>query len=485
MYNSLLTTLFKSLNNNHLKTINKALKSDDPKKETRLYCLFKFFRKNHPALEEKKLEKAKVFHAVFPGSAYNSNKLDKLSNKLINEIEVILAGDFLAKKGQERAFYAQLYQSFLPESQADYFSQIAKKWHNAIQQQQEDTVTYWYQYHYHNQQASLAHLSPASPGWSTLENADVAMEKAYVLWKLRYWVEKLNRSRKLKEPDLPEIDAKILEQAKTLATADNPLIHLYYELLLLNQDYTNETQLHHCRMLLQSYLKQICSKQSHMILRHLANICIGQLPVDEKKFRQHETELYHLGIKHGIILLDGVLPYTLFLNIVVAFSATKDFKNALSFIKKHKTFTPMEKQTASEHLALAYYYFHQNRYELAEKEIDSISEHEAHFGLLRQSLLIRITFEWFLEAPEERDDLIENRINAFSQFFSRNSYDFSDAKRSSYLNLKDYILGMVRYQLDLPNQPDLLELVAQLDEKPPATRLWVEKTLMKLIGQTR
>ena len=409
------------------------------------------------------------------------NKLDQLLRHLHLLAEEHLVIIALQRPKNQRFFFQVLTKELKNRKASKALSSSIKNWQKAINKHRFDTYTHQFQEALYTEQFDLP-LRNKITSDEILQGAEDSQDQHLILSKLCYAVDRQTRNRyaaiKIEEIT-PGID--LLNISLKYATQTTPLIHLYWQLLKMGQTLANE-DFQQAFNLLQSYLLKITSAEANRVLRYLLNFCAHMLRTDELEYRPKEFELFIWADKKNILLQEGVMPYTVFLNAIVSATASKNFTLAKDvFIEKYIPYLPSEIRNDCKNLAEAYLFLYAKKPSLAKALAEQISEKKRPIAIRRQSILLRSYYLLYCQNNINAEDF-NKRLLSSKRFFTRNGYKIAQSIIDKYL-VAISILQEMGHLIPLKpkdRQTGIKELQLRVKEERPVLSAWLQVMLEDL-----
>lgn len=243
----------------------------------------------------------------------------------------------------------------------DYHSRV-KKVSNAMKKKKRRDFWYFLQ------QLQLQHLSYYSSEIEKLDNnsnwiaeAMEMLDQFYMLAKLRYSSEIYSRHNLLQEsPDISFLEV-VLDEFKKREWPDGHLTLFYFHAFQLVKEKEVVT---YQRMLEQFKSQRVLSTREQFILwTYLLNFTSSQIRGGDSSYFREAYELYKVGLKKELFLIDGHFDENIFLNLVNIGCVLKAFQEIKVFIRKWGKFLAEDIQESILSLAQARLSFAQGHYE--------------------------------------------------------------------------------------------------------------------------
>ena len=384
-----------------------------------LLKLYALLKKEYPEFNTEKLNKEKVFKALYPGKPFSDGALRVLVREFTKITEDFMVfeslknDEHLRQQALVRCYEtSNLYPEFengtaallaglnqAPFRDVEYFSAAA-----ALQ------TTYFF--HPFTQKHTL------DDGMliQLIENVD----QHYILLKLRIASEMKNRERILsRKYDLLLMD-ELLNAGDAGPMQDNHSYQLYRLLLSLYGQGQNNDTFFQLKSLFIKTIDHIRFFDRSMILTQLINYAIQQLNSGIAGFSKEVFELYSLAIAQNMVLVNGKIDAAVFQNIVLTGCMEKELVWTGKFINDYAPFLDKSIMEDCKTMTLALVCYHKKDYDGA---ITLIAHHH-FFDLLLQMrtrvIQIKVWFEKFVQHPRHFEHLLF-QLDAFEKFIRRNN----------------------------------------------------------------
>lgn len=429
--------LLETLNNKEFRAFKKYFKQLHHRKEDSFKVIeyVEKFKLNYKSLENKKVEDAyqEIFHKELISENERKNFLNVLY-KLNGFLQEFLVWQRLQKKGLD--YHIHLLKGLKARQLDAEFAQTLKNTFKLLEKNPKD-VWYYAQLMEINDliyfSNNIEKLIAPSKG-TEVKAAMEALDKLYVLAKLKYACELLSRADILPELHPIYFLDEVLQLGKDRQMKDD--IYLVYKQLL---ELVRYKELSSFKGLQQTLLqkKYATPHEQLILLTYLANFAAAQIRKGETSYYQDAFQIYQFGVQQGLLLVDGYFPITIFNNIVNLACTIKDYQWANEFIDKYGQFLSKDhkKETIS---------FCQIRIRFAQKKYKTIvvAYKTSNFKMLIYKLQLR---NLCMRAMVELDaDLVEalNFCEAMEQFLYRNK-DLTEKRKESHQNFLKITKGIL------------------------------------------
>ncbi len=438
-----------------------------------LLKLYALLKKEYPAFDAARLNKEKIYDALYPGKPFNDGALRVLVrefSKITEDFLIFesLKNDEVARQKALTKWYGthNLYAEF----EKSTLALLAK-----MEQQPYRDVEYFndaadllasYFFHQHTEKYTLDDQVLTQ----LMESAD----RSYILLKLRLASEMKNRERILsKQYEMPLLNEALAIGAAGLLQ-DNVPFALYRLLLTLYEKEENPEAFQALKDLLSQQIGALRYFDQSMLLSQLVNYAIRQLNQGKAAFNREIFELYQLALAHKLLLTNGVLEAVVYRNIVLSGCKEKAFEWTEKFIHEYEPFLEKDIRLDSKCMALALLCFHRLDYDGA---IDLISKHQFSDMLLQMNTRIILSKVWFEKFSLDAGhfELLMYQLDAIEKFIRRNKL-ISREKKEEHLNFvltTRHLATLMSNKIPAPEIRDRLEKHLNATQRI-VSRDWIE-----------
>ncbi len=424
--------------------------------------LFGYLRKAISGSSSKALQAQKVFEHLYPGEAFEAQKLNHLYSYLLKVTEAFLAWRQWQSNPLPPAL--ALMQAYQQHQLSKAFYKTHERVHQLLLQsttRDTDFFRHSYQLQYFQyQQAKTEDRTRDFP----LQQLSDAHDVAYISEKLRNACILLSHQAVMKKSyDMGLLDA-VLEEIDRKNYQSVPAIRIYYHAYLALSNTEISAAFEALKLDLQqhySLFKQADLRDIYMIG---INFCIRRINMDDRHYLREVFDLYRSGLEVGVFLENGQLSRWTYNNIIIAALKLKEFDWTYRFIFKYKTRLPLAHQESSFSYNLARYYFEKGDFEQSMPLLLQMEYDDLLHNLGAKTMLAKMYYQ--LGEAEALDNL----LNSFGTYIRRKkglAYH-----KENYLN----IIALMRKLLHL-NPYDSTEKAALLkevqDTHPLTERLWL------------
>ncbi|MDX2000906.1 MAG: hypothetical protein SFW35_00610 [Chitinophagales bacterium] len=378
-------------------------------------------------MDKEPLTKSSLFARLFPKEAYHEQKLADLFTYLYRLLERFLAqlAHEEAMEGSPIPLLSQLRKHQLNPT----FEKRLDKAKNLRPNLESDELQ-WYYYtlekeadHYFTALDSRTHDK-------SVERKALALDRFYLLSKLRACCEMVNRQNIIKQQYRIDLLRETMDIAKRHSAqyADVPQIGIYLTILkcLLHP---NE-EMHY-----QALIKQLKSAETDTRPEELRamydqaqNYCIKKINTGKREYLREIFELYRTLLGNGLIFINSQLSQWDYKNIVTTGSRLGEYDWTEQFIHQYKEKLPEAERENAYAFNLATFLYTKKDYGKALRLLQSVEFTDLYYGLGARSLLLKVYYE------ADDFDPLYSLCNAFKIYLRRNQL-VSEYQYRAHMNL--------------------------------------------------
>lgn len=315
-----------------------------------------------------------------------------------------------------------------------------------------------------------------------LDNAETELDYFYLIQKLRIGIEKYyERPTLLKiKIDIPDEWKNILNKAEQ---SKHWLVQMYFTICLIYQsDQKEEAQINQLHDLYKVNLTNLSDFDARSFMTTLVNLYNYLLKrFNHKKYFSIILDLYDDGLNKGFSTPNQQITYTTFRNIALLQSKNQDITRYQNFVSKYSPMLVEENRQNAILLADAYFACYACDFDLCLEKIKEINRRNAHDVIILYSaycLEIIAIFELLLMKKDVLDNL-DNKINAFSVFISRDGADKKAVYNNFLLAVKS--LHRIYFEHKIKETEVMYFKVLIAHQQPIVQRDWLEDFLLRIM----
>ena len=428
------------------------------RKDLVLFC--SFLKKIAPDFSEKKLNKEKVFKAIYPNQTFDDKQLGYLMNYLLALAEKYLGWKKIEK--EEIYLETQTLNSLAEFKVESHFQQRHKKTLKLLDENKSKNRNYFLNHFIIADISAREFDSRKKRTYNKhLQDASNFLNDFYFLNKLKYacimidWQYLINADYQI---DFIDEVKKFLSQKTDI----NPKIEIYLLILNLLTDENPEPFFTKLTTFFKKHFSLLTLIEKKEIYFYAINFCARKIRSGEEKYVSDALDLYEDGINNEVLLEDNFLSPWTYTNVSKLALRLKryDWVKQFIFQNKEKINPAYQENTFAYNLSELYYYT--KDYDKALEYLNQVKFSDLQFHLGSRIILIKIYYE------TNQESSLLSLIASFSIFLKRNK-NISNNLKKTYLNFCDILNQILRR-----NAKKSIAIRSKIDETPLLTdRKWL------------
>ncbi|HMQ63432.1 MAG TPA: hypothetical protein PKE06_22300 [Flavilitoribacter sp.] len=448
MYNSRLFHVIRRLETPELRKVDDFVRSPYFNKDKRVVDLWVYIRRFYPDLTHPGLDRKAVCRALFQQGEAAENKLRAYMSRLARLIEAYMEQETLQSWPalQDRLSVRTLRE----RGDHFFFSQEVERLGSRPEPGLVRTLDYFLEKWWllHEAYFHSGSMKYDQDNQSLEELIDTA-DEAFVLLKLRYACETIQRRRRLGH----HYPVRMLDEISAAAAffaPRNPLIAIYRQLLGLSLDPADEAAYQVSHRLVTDHFQDLEDFDKAFSIKLLLSHIFKRINESNLQAGLEAWTLYALADKAGLISPDGRVESDVYLNVVVCACLAGKFDWCHRFIGKYGDHLPESEREYIVNIARAYWHYHQigkgfSREEALEKASSLLAD--THYlntaaDLRFRSLQLRVFYEYYNELFEETR-MVLSAADSFEKYLRRTN-QFPAVTRSAYLKFVQLLRKLVK-----------------------------------------
>ena len=413
-------------------------------------------------LENELTERAAAFAAVYPGVAFDAQKMRLLQSRLQKLAEQFLALRQWLETPAARDF--QLLRALRRRGLETQFPDALQSLKNSLESQPLRNSDYF---------LALGEVLWEEARFETLRQPSATVflerlsENADLLWltqKLRYMC--LVRAQQLVYKTVHEL--RFREEIETMVRRyellEVPAIGIWYYCLHMLEDSENEAYFTRFKALLLAHDSAFNADEIRDLYLFAVNYCIRKVNLGQRTFQFDIMDFYKNGLLKGFLLENGQLSRFTFHNIVGAGIQTKEYEWVANFINQYKNNLPRSHRESTFKFSLARLGYAQKQYEEILPLLQNSNYYDPLIALAAKALALKVYYE------TGEYNLLESHLEAMKIYIRRKSS--VGYHGTYYLNLVKFTQKLI--QLDPRKRPAREALKLKIMEEPAlADREWL------------
>lgn len=374
--------------------------------KTIIKCL-KYLYKHQDSLFE--LDSTIVFKHLFPEVPYDVQKLKDTRSRLFRLLKQFWV---LQKKQDDDLFILQ-------ELRKRKLSSLYQSHYKALLKRQEPpkNAQYYYQkYLLIEEKERFTELGEVRQTKDRLQEMVDHLDSFYIIKKLKWSCEMLNRSRIVNTNyslHLIEDIEKLIQQAE-ISHLQVPLIVLYHQVYLSLTQKKSEPYFKQLCLLLEKHVGVLSKSEAVSLYRYAQNYCIGKINKGENSYMQELFDIYKQLLSNELILENGVLAHPHYKNIVTLGLRLKSYDWIKNFIEDYQVYLVEHIRENAYHFNLATYFYETGDFNQVVQLLNSVEFTDVYYEISSKYILMKVYYDL------EEFPLLSYLIISFERYIKRN-----------------------------------------------------------------
>lgn len=472
MTGNALINLISTFSKKEMKEFGDFLRSPYFNKRKGAVKLFDILRRDYPQFKAEKISREIVFDKLFPGKKYKDTTLRVLVHYLMELAEKFLAYSRYEKNQFE--FSQQLHFELLDRKQYKLLEKNLKRSENLLQNSGLDSEDYFF-YKYRLENAKTFYKFAAHYGYADkiIESSDWEgvfrdFTNFYILKSMSMYLNTLNTGKLYNKNFNSEAFKNIFNKINIKDFSDYPVITMYYHMIKMITDPTNEKHFYIIKELLRKHKPDFNTYDVIGAYVNLEGYCLDRITEENEKFEKELFNIFkeELEDKSTYQTSDGFMSPLFYRKVVTAGLQRKEFSFVNDFMHKYKN--ELDKKFRDNYFfyCSALYEFNMKNYESALELISVIKFDELYIKLNSKILQIMVFFEMGIE------DSLESAIQSFRQFVN-NTKLIPEKRRVSYRYFCKYLNKIVILKTRKDDAEKMLIIHELQKEKDVINKKWL------------
>ncbi len=431
--------------------------------------------KNERRHKKNELTKEAVWKNLFKNEPFNDTRFRKLNSELLKLVEGYLAQEVYANKPLQQVNYLfeaigqkkieKLYSS--TESNARLIS---------TQQHQKPADFYYYQYLIEKNYYESLDVDMQRGEKSNVDKIINHLDEFYLAEKLKWYNSVLSRKALVSHDYKLLFIDEIVEHVKKQNYYHNPVISIYFKILMSRLDSENEDYFNDLIFLLNEYGHQFPNKEVYDLYSNALNYCATRGGnKGDIKYLEKFLDIYSFILEKGIAMYasnNNELSPWHFNNAVMSSLRLGRFEWTENLIHNYQNKLSKEFRDNAVSYNLALLYFYQKKFDKVKEQLREIEYEDISYNLSSKSMLIAIYYE------EDDFEALHSLCDAFRTYLNRHK-DFNEAHRQLYLNYISFVRKLTK--LNTGDKSAIEQTRKEIEEtKAVASKKWLLEKLAEL-----
>lgn len=379
-----------------------------------------------------------LYSDAFPDEPYNHHKIINA----LSDINILIDYFLITELFRKQPFYQKKMEAvaFYNRANFEYFERKASMALDRLETP--DMFTAFEKQSLHN----LLHYYPYEDKKNItavhLQNANDSLDEIYVINKLRYQCEFINRQQTYENRKGFTFKEETHEIAKALRN-ENILIDLYLRIIALYSDRDEQSFLT-LKALFRDSLKQLPYYEAATIIILLTSFTNQEYNKRYAQYFYYQQELYQLGLEYNLFTTKGFMSHGDFMNIAVTSIGLEKFDFVDELLNDSKKLLKKEYQASCTDLVDAFLLFKKGKYGKVLELIRGMTEgvnKQIFFSLRIRFLEVRCLFELISRYNGYRQPFL-SKYRSFYTFLQRKI--LSTPRVGAYINHLEILRDMAK-----------------------------------------
>lgn len=463
MESSKLIELLKTFTKTEIKQLAEFLNSPYFNKNKEVTALYEYLKRFAPHFPLKRIERQTVYNAIYGKRKYNELHLNRVMSNLLK-----LAERFIGQQKYEATNGVSSYyvlSSFIDRNLNKHFEYNFKRAQKNLEATKERNVDFYYQKYLFAETLSQQFFQKKIRQYDqSLQDTSDYFDIYFLSKKLIYTCEMINRSKIISTAYKPQFLKEIQQLLSTYPLDTVPIIHIYYNILmmLIAEDGTAHFQT--LITLLEKYDSNFLPDEKRDMFVQALNYSIRRLNLGHQNFLKESFNLCRYGINKGFLNDNNYLSPWGYKNVIKLGLMLNEYDWVKEFIEEQTRDLAPNFQQNALHFNLADLYYSTKDFDQALHHLNQVEYSDIYVTIDSKKLLMKIYYE-----SNEHDSLY-SALAAFKQFISRNKIlsDKLKLQFKNYIHALNLLMKLESKALD--------ECKKFLDsEVPIAERNWLKR----------
>ncbi len=470
MQESKLIILMKNFSDSELADLKDFVYSPYHNESKLVTKLFEYIYKTAPRFLHTRLEKQRVWKAVFPKEKYNDVRLRKVVSNLYKTcLNFVSINKLKQNEMQQKLLQLEYFREHKLIKHFDGITKQLNKYNEKTKRQDETSL--YYKFCLEKEISINISIQQNRTREPNLQEVSDHLDAFYILNKLKTCCKIVNyQNLTTSDYEIPLIN-EVLSYLEQGTFTHIPIISFYHSALLGLQFPENEKYFTNLKDILKGRHEMFTTYEFSDMMILAKNYCIKRANKGNKQFLEELFELYLLEIELLKNNENAILSHFTYKNVVTLGIRFARFEWTEQFLKDYKYLLPEEFRDSVYSFNLSRLYFSQSRFSEIIPLLIQVKHNEIFMELDSRVLLMRTYYEL------DEYDALYSYLESFNMFLHRK--DIINYHRKSYKNLINAIRQMIR--LSNGNTEKIATFRSKIEnEKELIEKVWVLEKIVKL-----
>jgi hypothetical protein len=396
--------------------------------------------KNDRRHKKNDLTKEAAWKSLFKNEPFNDTRFRKLNSELLKLVEGYLGQEFYEKKPLQQINY--LFEAVGEKKIERLYSSTER---NArlisAQQNLKPADFYYYQYLIEKNYYESLGVDMQRGEKSNVDKIINHLDEFYLAEKLKWYNSVLSRKALVSHDYKLLFIDEIVEHIKKQDYTHNPVISIYFKILMSRLDSEDESYFNDLIVLLKEYSHQFPNKEVYDLYSNALNYCASRGGnKGDVRYLQIFIEIYNFILENGIAFYasnNGELSPWHFNNAVLSSLRLGKYEWTENLINKYQDKLSKEFRVNAVSYNLALLYFYQKKFDKVKEQLREVEYEDFSFNLGAKSMLIAIYYE------EDDYEALHSLSETFRTYINRHK-NLNEIQRLPYLNYISFVKKLTK-----------------------------------------
>ena len=390
MHKNKITQLLKSCTAGELRLLDKFVQSPVHNRHEDVIQLFQYLRK-HLDGGERALKRENVFESLFPGEAFDMQKVHYVSSYLLKVVEEFLAWN--EWRNDQSNFQLYLLRAYRRHRVDDQFKSTFDKTKKTLRKTKLVDLPYLHRrYQLELERFNHARTLTGKQEFHLQELSD-AQDIAFIAERLRTACILLSNQTVMKTTYDTGLLSAVMAFVEDHRYLEVPAVAVYFHACRTLANFEDDDAFRALKKLLTGHRKYFNINELHDIYIFAINYCIRRLNSGEQDFMAEAFDIYRMGMETDAFVQNGIMTPRTYSNIIMSGLRLKEFDWVGNFIFQYKNALPEKQREGFFNYNLARLHYEQKNYRNAMPLLLQMEYEDVLLTCLGKILLAKMHFE--------------------------------------------------------------------------------------------
>jgi hypothetical protein len=390
LHKNKITQLLKSCTSEELRLLDKFIQSPVHNRHEHVIQLFQYLRK-HLDGGERALKREHVFDFLFPGEAFDMQKVHYVSSYLLKVVEEFFAWN--EWRSDESSFQLYLLRAYRKHRVESQFVGTFDKTKKALQSNELRDLPYLHlEYQLELERFNFTRMLTGKQEFHLQELSD-AQDAAFIAEKLRTACILLSNQTVSKSTYDTGLLPQVLAFIENHRHLEIPAVAVYCHAYRTLANFEDDHSFRQLKKWLTSHRNAFNVNELHDLYIFAINYCIRRLNSGEQDFMAEVFDIYRMGMETDAFVQNGIMTPRTYSNIIMSGLRLKEYEWVGNFIFQYENALPEKQREGFFNYNLARLHYEQKNYREAMPLLLQMEYEDVLLTCLGKILLAKMHFE--------------------------------------------------------------------------------------------